>query len=251
MKAALPPETTSRLPPPGRAAFLLDLDGTLIDIAPAPDLVVVPADLPPTLRWLRALCGDALAVVTGRPLTQVDQLLGDVPYAVAGEHGTAIRPAPGAAPVWVPLPDPPALWRAEAERLAARHPGVLVESKRHGFVLHYRQAPEAGEALHAALSALVREQADAFHLLAAKMAWEVRPAGTDKGSAVEALMRAAPFAGRLPIFIGDDVTDEDGMRAAEAVGGLGLRVPDLFGDAAGVRRWLARLAGGNEVSWGG
>ena len=74
------------------------------------------------------------------------------------------------------------------------------------------------------------------------MAWEVRPRGADKGSAVEALMLEAPFAGRQPVFIGDDVTDEDGMRAAQALGGAGLRVPDVFGGPAGVRDWLARCA---------
>lgn len=79
------------------------------------------------------------------------------------------------------------------------------------------------------------------------MAWEVRPRGVDKGSAVEALMQDAPFAGRQPVFIGDDVTDEDGMRAARGLRGAGLRVPDVFGGPAEVRAWLARCADALDV----
>lgn len=222
------------------AALLLDLDGTLLDIAPTPDGVVVAADLPDHLRRLRAACGDALAIVTGRPIAQVDALLGDVPFAVAGEHGTAIRHAPGAPIESKSLPSLPMEWRDRAARLAASHPGAMLESKAHGLVLHYRAVPEAGPALRQGLAELLGDD-NGFVILAAKMAWELRPAGTDKGSAVHALMGHAPFAGRIPVFVGDDVTDEDGMRAARALGGIGLRVPEVFGDAAGIRAWIAGL----------
>jgi trehalose 6-phosphate phosphatase len=226
------------LPPPDRVAWLLDLDGTLIDIAPAPDQVVVPAGLTDTLRRLRARCGDAVAIVTGRPIAQVDALLGDAPYAVAGEHGTAIRHHPGAAVAQSDLPDVPDAWIGAARQMIAAHPGTGFEPKAHGFVLHYRGAPDVGPALHDALAAMMRDHAD-FRLLAAKMAWELRPAGTDKGVAVRALMEQAPFAGRLPVFIGDDVTDEDGMRVAQALGGVGLKVAEAFGEPADVRQFLA------------
>ncbi len=231
------------LPPLSRAAFLLDFDGTLVDIAPAPDLVVVPAELPRQLGRLRALCGGALAIVTGRPIEQIDALLPGARYAVAGEHGTAIRHAPDAAVELLPMHDPPAHWVAAAHALVARHPGTFFEPKRHGFVLHYRAAPEAGRALQTGLTAMLAELPGQFQIMGAKMAWEVRPDGVDKGTAVRALMSRPPFAGRLPVFVGDDVTDEDGMRAARALGGLGLRVPDVFADAAEVRRWIAKLAG--------
>jgi trehalose 6-phosphate phosphatase len=229
------------LPPPSRAAFLLDFDGTLVDIAPSPDLVVVPADLPENLARLRARCGGALAIVTGRPIAQVDAFLGGDNYAVAGEHGTAVRHAPGEAIIHRVLPDTPPHWVASAKALAAQHPGTTFEPKRHGFVLHYRAAPEAKRSLKIGLEALLVEAPQAFQLMGAKMAWEVRPAGADKGVAVHDLMSRPPFAGRLPIFIGDDVTDEDGMREARALGGLGLRVPDIFADATEVRRWIALL----------
>ena len=236
--AASPPP----LPPPARAALLLDLDGTLLDIAPTPDAVVVPPGLPDALTRLRAHLGGALAVVTGRPLEQVDALLGPVPHAVAGEHGGVIRHAPGAGVVRVALPEPPAPWLDAARRIADAHPGVLLERKRRGFVFHYRLAPHLGPMLREAAMELIRPGGDHFGLMAAHMAWEVRPRGADKGTAVLSVMSQAPFAGRRPVFIGDDVTDEDGIQAARSLGGAGLRVPEAFGDAAGVRAWLAATA---------
>jgi trehalose 6-phosphate phosphatase len=229
------------LPPFGRAALLLDLDGTLLDIAPTPDSVVVPPGLIADLRALRTCLGGALAVVTGRPIAQVDALLGDAPYAVAGEHGGAIRHAPGQAERRAKLPEPPAEWLAGAAAIAAAHPGALLEPKSRGFVLHYRAAPAHGPALRDALLALIGD-APGFAVLAAHMAWELKPLGADKGTAVAALMQDPPFAGRLPVFIGDDVTDEDGMAAARRMGGAGLRVDNVFATAQGVRDWLAAAA---------
>jgi trehalose 6-phosphate phosphatase len=229
-------------PLPERAALLLDLDGTLLDFAPRPELVAVPPALPETLRRLRARLDDALAIVTGRPLEQIDALLPAVPYAVAGEHGGAIRHAPEAEVERVKLPSAPPAWLERAAAVAAAHEGVLLERKARGFVLHYRLAPDSGPALREALTHMMAGRESEFALLAAHMAWEVKPLGADKGSAVESLMARPPFAGRTPVYIGDDVTDEDGMRAARALGGIGLRVAEAFGDPAGVRGWLADLA---------
>ena len=233
------------LPPFERAALLLDLDGTLLDLAPRPDAVVVPPTLPEALTMVRQLLNDALAVVTGRPVETVDALLGDAVYTVAGEHGGALRRKPGSALERPHLPSPPAAWIAEAERLAARDPGLLFEPKARGFALHYRAAPEHGPTLHDALEQMLAGSVE-FELLPAHMLWEVRPRGVDKGKAVERLMERSPFIGRLPVFIGDDVTDEDGIVAAAALGGAGLRVQDAFGDAAGVRDWLAAIAAAGD-----
>jgi trehalose 6-phosphate phosphatase len=235
---------TAALPPFERAALLLDMDGTLLDIAPTPDSVVVAPGLPETLLRLQAQLGGAVAIVTGRPVHQVDTLLPGIVPTVSGEHGGALRPAPGAPLVRAALPDLPAGLVEAGAALATAHPGVILERKARGFVLHFRQVPEAGPPLHAALSDLLAPHATAFQLLAAHMAWEIRPLGVDKGSAVLAVMALPAFAGRLPVFIGDDVTDEDGMRPARAMGGAGLFVPDVFGDAAGVRSWLARCTAG-------
>ncbi|MDA8250061.1 MAG: trehalose-phosphatase [Rhodospirillales bacterium] len=226
---------------PSPMALLLDLDGTLLDIAPTPDAVQVPPGLAETLRRLRATLDEALAIVTGRPPEQVDALLPDIPYAVAGEHGGAVRFGPGAPVQRAPLPSPPPAWLDAAAALVAAHPGTLLERKAQGFALHYRLAPAAGPALQRGLLALLDGQRT-HQLLPAHMAFEVKPRGADKGSAVAALMARAPFAGRVPVYVGDDVTDEDAIRAARAAGGLGLRVAEAFGDPAGVRAWLARLA---------
>ncbi len=239
--AVMSPLQAASLPPPDRAALLLDLDGTLLDIAPTPDSVVVPPALLDALRGLTARLGGALAVISGRPVAQVDALLHAIPTAVAGEHGGATRYAPGAALERVPLPSAPPAWLAAAERIAASHPGVLLERKERGFVLHYRAVPTLGPRLRAELAALV-DTSESFALMQARKAWEIKPRGADKGTAVTALMARPPFAGRLPIFIGDDVTDEDGMAVARAMGGAGLRVGDAFKDPTAVRTWLAEAA---------
>jgi trehalose 6-phosphate phosphatase len=229
------------LPAFDRAALLLDMDGTLIDLAPTPDAVVVADGLPGVLAVLRAALEGALAIVTGRPIETVDRLFGDAPGAVAGEHGGAVRRFVGGVIERPDLPVPPAEWLEAAEALVRGFPGALLERKARGFALHYRQAPEAADVFRAALTEMIGG-ASGFQLHPAHMLWEVRPVGADKGLAVGVLMSQAPFAGRLPVFIGDDVTDEDGMRACRALGGAGYRVDEVFGDPAGVRAWLHRSA---------
>ena len=126
------------LPPFHRAALLLDMDGTLVDLAPTPDAVVVAPDLAAVIITLRDALDGALAIVTGRPIETVDRLFGNAPGAVAGEHGGAIRHRVGA-PVERPdLPAPPPSWLEAAEDLVSRHPGALLERKARGFALHYK-----------------------------------------------------------------------------------------------------------------
>jgi trehalose 6-phosphate phosphatase len=230
-----------RLPPFQQTALFLDMDGTLVDIAPTPDSVVVEAALPGALVSLRDQLDGALAIVTGRPVETVDRLFGDAPGAVAGEHGGAVRFSPDS-PIERPdLATPPQDWLAAAERLVAAFPGTLLERKARGFALHYRLAPEAEPTFRAGLTEMLAD-APGFRMLPAHMLWEVRPLGADKGGAVQALMARAPFTGRLPIFIGDDVTDEDGMRACRALGGAGYRVDAAFGEPKDVRAWLEASA---------
>lgn len=233
------------LPDPGevmsRAALLLDLDGTLLDLAPRPDAVQVPSELRESLEALAQRLDGALGIVTGRRLDDVDALLAPLALPVAAEHGGVLRPRPGEVAERRPAPPLPPSWRARAAAFAAARPGLLMEPKSAGFVLHHRGAPEHGAAARAFLEGLLSEE-PGFALLEAAMAWEIRPAGVHKGEGVRALMAAPPFAGRLPLFIGDDVTDEDGIAAAQALGGRGLRVAEAFGSPAGVRAWLAALA---------
>ena len=229
------------LPPFHRAALLLDMDGTLIDLAATPDAVVVPPGLTATLARLRDSLGGALAIVSGRQVDTIDRLLGDAPGAVAGEHGGAIRHRRGEAIERPDLPSPPESWLQAAEAAVSRYPGALLERKARGFALHFRQAQAAGDEFHALLAGLVNSR-PGFELHPAHMLWEVRPLGADKGRAVAALMQRPPFTGRLPVFIGDDVTDEDGMREARKHGGAGFRVDAVFRDPDGVRAWLRASA---------
>ncbi|WP_235907531.1 trehalose-phosphatase [Siccirubricoccus phaeus] len=229
-----------------RPALFLDFDGTLVEIAERPDAIRVPEDLPKLLHRLAAALDGALAIVSGRPLGDLIHYL-PVPLPLAGEHGAALRPVPEEPPLRPDLPQPPAAWRARADALVAEYPGTLLEPKAHGFVLHYRQAPEAGAPAHALMASLVAEDPAAFTLLEAHMAWEIRPRGPSKASAVRALMAAPPFAGRTPLFIGDDVTDEEGMRACRELGGQGWRLQEAFGTPAELRRWLARALNPHEV----
>jgi trehalose 6-phosphate phosphatase len=224
---------------PDVAALFLDFDGTLVEIAVRPDAVTVPAGLPGLLTRLAGRFGGAVAIVSGRPLAQLEALL-PVPLPMAGDHGASIRPAPGAPVRQADLPAPPAAWLSRAEALAAGFPGALLERKAHGFVLHYRLAPEAAAIARAALEAMVGTERD-FVVMPARMAWEVKPRAVSKATAVAGLMAEPAFAGRKPVFIGDDVTDEAGMEAARAAGGFGLRLQDAFGTPAALRAWLARL----------
>ncbi len=222
-------------------ALFLDLDGTLLEIAATPDQVVTPPGLPVLLTNLHALLGGALAIVTGRSLRVTDRLLAPFAAAAAGEHGASLRHHDGTRqdmPIGVPVPE---AWHAALKDAAARWSGVLIEPKPHGVAVHYRLAPERGDAVWRLVRALVPEDHPSFRLIPAREAVEIGPRATSKGLAVERLMAQAPFRGRRPIFVGDDFTDEAGMDAARQFGGEGLRVAEVFGgDPAAVRAWLLR-----------
>ena len=138
------------LPAFAGTALLLDLDGTLLDLAPTPDTVVVPPELPRCLSSLGQALQGALAIVTGRPIEQIDALLPGVPPAVAGEHGGVFRHGLAGVAERVPLPDLPPDWLYQAQAIIARHPGTLLEQKRRGLVLHYRLTPQYGPACRSA-----------------------------------------------------------------------------------------------------
>lgn len=224
-----------------RGALFLDFDGTLVEIAPRPDAIVVPPDLPGVLTCLAEATGGATALISGRTIETLDRFLAPARLAAAGGHGAEIRRAPAGEVEHHAGPALPPSWIREAEALAARHAGAILERKPRGLTLHARGCPEALLAFAAALGALVSGNPH-FSLLDAHMAVEIRPSGADKGAALAALMAAPPFAGRVPLFIGDDVTDEDAIAAAARLGGEGARVAEAFGSPAGVRAWLATIA---------
>ena len=190
------------------SALFLDFDGTLVDLAPQPEAVVVPPGLLRTLSVLSRHLGGALALISGRPIAQIDEFLQPLRPPVAGVHGAERRGATGHLSFLHTHP----LQRVEevAAELAAQHPRLRVENKRGSVALHYRQAPELErlclEAMHAAV-----QESPGLTLLRGKMVVEAKPGGASKGNAIEAFLQEPPFAGRTPIFVGDDVTDEVGF----------------------------------------
>lgn len=224
-------------------ALFLDLDGTLVEIADTPTQVKVDPGLPLLLARLNDLLGGAVAIVSGRPIEDIDRLLAPFAASASGEHGAAIRYADDAVEEMRSEISVPETWKLElAERVAA-WPGVLLELKPHGVTLHYRLAPSRAADVWDLARSLVGEDDPWFRLLPARMAVEIGIKSTTKGRAVEALMARAPFRSRKPLFIGDDFTDEAGISAARALGGDGLRVGEAFdGNPAAVRAWLHEIA---------
>jgi trehalose 6-phosphate phosphatase len=242
------------LPPPPRAdtaslALFVDLDGTLVDIAARPDAVVVEASLPSILKRLKQRLDGALALVSGRPLRDIDALLG-LDGAAAGLHGAELRGPDGAALAAPIVLGGLAAARRRAAEAAASIPGLLVEDKGGAIALHYRAAPDAELDVRRVAIEMLDAAGDGYELLHGKCVIELKPANADKGAALAALMRIAPFAGRTPWMIGDDTTDEDAFAEVNAERGVsvivGPRRPTVARHAlagpAATRAWLATIA---------
>lgn len=222
-------------------ALFLDLDGTLLEIAATPEQVVVSPGLAPLLTELEQELEGALAIVSGRPIDEIDRLLAPFRGSASGEHGAAVRYADGTLEELPPGLSVPRVWRESLVAATDFLPGVQVEPKPHGVTVHYRLAPHLGDDVWRLVRALVPRDDPRFHLLPAREAVEISVKSASKGEAVSRLMGQEAFRGRRPIFVGDDCTDEAGMRAATDFGGLGLRVGESFqGDPAMVRGWLLR-----------
>ncbi len=203
-------------------ALFLDFDGTLVDLASRPSALRPHPDLAPTLRRASAALGSALAVVSGRPIGEIDHWLAASVAAVAGGHGLERRSADGRLhPAAAPPAGELARARADLARVADAHGGVRLEDKGYGLALHFRSAPQWRDACAAAVRA---HASPAFEVLEGSMVFELRPRGVHKGLAVDRFMDEAPFAGRTPVFVGDDLTDEDGFRTVNARGGVSILV---------------------------
>jgi trehalose 6-phosphate phosphatase len=218
-------------------ALFLDIDGTLIDFAPRPDTVVVPTTLAPLLAGASNWLEGALAIVSGRPLSAIDRLLAPLHLPCASEHGAVLRLPDGLlleANIGLAVPRS---WRERIKTATKEWDGVLVGDKTYSVAVHYRQAPDRARDVRELVESVISED-PAFELLPAHMACEIRHRTLNKGQAVRALLKYPPFPGRVPIFVGDDVTDDDGIHAAEEMGGAGFKVEKWFGGPADVRRWL-------------
>lgn len=246
-----------RQPPPldPTDALFVDVDGTLLDIALHPGAVRVPANLPGFLQRLEVRHGGAFALVSGRPIASLDQLFRPWRGAAAGVHGGERRRRDGSRADLDPGIATPALdrIRAAAIDLAARNPDLRIEDKGRSLALHYRSAPEAGPRVERFAARAVDEGEGALRAIAGKMAVEFVPRGYGKGGAIAAFLAEPPFQGRRPVFLGDDVTDEEGFSEVARRGGVSIKVgpPDRptvaayrLPDVSAVHAWLAGQAAG-------
>ena len=238
---------------PKSVALLFDVDGTLIDIGPSPFEVEVPDELRASLVCLLELTGGATALVSGRPIVDLDRLFAPLKLPSIGGHGAEMRlhedeVINSAAPL-------PQELRRQLGEAATPDSGVVFEDKGYSFALHYRKAPQHAERLRRHVAAgRAAFPGEATELLLGKALFEVKRPGISKGDSVRKLMAYPPFAGRIPVFIGDDVTDESVFEALPDLGGKGFSVSRYFPGLTGtfespaqVRYALQRLAANGQA----
>lgn len=204
-------------------AVFLDFDGTLVEIAERPEAVRVTPEARSILARLSRRLGGALAIITGREIEAIDAFLPGLALPVAGVHGLVRRGADGEIHVSDHARLPVERIASRLEPLMERAPELLLEPKAGSLALHYRARPDLQEACLSAMRRAV-EDIEAAVLLEGKSVIEAKPAGRDKGSAVEDFLQEPPFAGRRPLYAGDDVTDEDAFGVVAARSGLTIKV---------------------------
>jgi trehalose 6-phosphate phosphatase len=230
-------------------AFLLDFDGTLVDIAPTPQSVQVPPSLPSTLRQLAAFTGGATALVSGRALKDLDRLIEPAGIALVGGHGAELRLWRDGSAEELHAPKLDDTIRRGCNQIVAGREGVLLEDKGYSIAIHYRLAPDQEASIRRAVADMVANApADGLEVLRGKAVIEIKHAGLTKGSGIRTLMTHAPFAGRRPVFVGDDITDEDAFAAMPEFSGLALSVGRTVKNAerrfetpAEVRGWIEEI----------
>jgi trehalose 6-phosphate phosphatase len=230
-------------------ALFLDIDGTLLRLAVAPDRVHVDGDVAALLPALAAKLSGALALVTGRSIASADRLFPDLALPIAGQHGCERRSMDGSLHLHAEGVIGLTRLREGMARLVARHPGLLLEDKGATLALHYGLTPQLAGYVHRAVRAEVALAAAAgatLRLQRGKRIVEVKPDGRDKGTAIVEFMSEKPFHGRRPVFVGDDLTDEFGFAAVEKLGGWAVKVgigatraQYRLPDVDAVRVWLA------------
>jgi trehalose 6-phosphate phosphatase len=230
-----------------RDALFLDIDGTIVDIAPTPEAVVVPESLKLSLSRLREELSGALALISGRTLGAIDELFTPLKFTAAADHAAEIRLEPGgdvkhrAAPL-------SSAEKAAFAAIARLDPRLRIEDKVYTLAIHYRLVPELGDAVIAAMQDTAAKLDENLRVLCGKAVVEVKRSGFNKGTGLREIMQHPPFAGRRPVFFGDDVTDEDALAMLSKFSGLGISVGQVLPGAvrqtsspAEVRRWLAEL----------
>lgn len=235
---------------PHRVAVLLDLDGTLLELARSPDEVVVPPHLPRLLHELSTQLNGALALVSGRPIPSIDALLRPFRSAAAGLHGTQLRLTAESCIEHTVLATSPRAVLRHVPALMRTESTALIEDKGACLAIHHRFDDDELARIKAELLAAMLEYAPDLELLEGRLVLEIKPRSVDKGTACRGLLSTRPFAGRMPVYFGDDTTDLDAFRFIDAAGGwsvgVGPRVVDRarhrMSGPAEVLAWLDALS---------
>jgi trehalose 6-phosphate phosphatase len=238
---------------PSAVALFLDVDGTLLDIRDNPAEVVADSALTELLCACSAKLGGALSLVSGRSIEEVDRIFAPADFPVAGAHGAELRFDGGHTLTLESRPMPAAAIHTLQE-FAKRNEGLLLERKRGGVSLHYRRAPELEKECEQLIAELMNDLGTDFRLIAGKMVFEIAPGAHDKGAAIRSFLEQPPFTGRVPVYLGDDVTDEDAFREVNRINGTSIRVGGSshsearydLPDVASVRPWLGAAILGTE-----
>src|ERR1700737_3410144 len=248
-----PPDTVpvprSLVPHLNESAILLDIDGTLLDLAPTPREVWVPPGLSKTLNRLLMRTSGALALVSGRSLNDLNLIFAPEQFPAVGGHGAEMRVSTDSEAVATHAPPMDKELKRRLAAIAKLSPGILLEDKGYSLALHYRLAPHAEKAIYEAVALIRADLPNApIEVLPGKCVCEIKHSGFNKATGVRELMTHEPFKGRRPIFIGDDVTDEAVFGIMPDLGGLALSVgrrapgvADHFDEPRDVREWLAHL----------
>jgi trehalose 6-phosphate phosphatase len=237
------------MPPPSLDwCLFLDVDGTLIELTATPfDTVADPA-LKLLLGTLAMRLGGAVALVSGRTIAYLDALFAPLRLPIAGLHGVERRDAAGVLHGTEFVDAALDGARAAFKAVVNAHPGTLFEDKGRSIALHFRMAPQYEARIAQIVGDIARGLGGAYHIQGGSMMLELKPAGFSKASAITAFLGEPPFAGRTPLFVGDDLTDQDGFRAVQERGGYSVAVGDRVrgqfraADVAAVRRWLEEIA---------
>jgi len=231
-----------------RTGLFLDVDGTLTDFAATPDAARIDDSMLDTLARLHTLLGGAVALISGRSISQLDRLFHPLRLPAAGIHGFERRNADGV--VFRPPSGAEALApaRSKLRTLVAAHEGLILEEKDHAIALHFRGAPQARGIALALLESAAADLGETHEIIEGSMVYELKPSGWNKATAISGFMHEPAFAGCVPVFLGDDVTDFDGFASVRGHGGfdvaVGYRVSARWhlSDPGAVHAWLSQLA---------
>lgn len=247
--------TDNNAPPPidpAKHAIFLDFDGTLAELVDDPDAVALPEGALEPLIALQKASGGALAIVSGRKVADLDRFLEPMAFAAAGVHGLERRVKPGGETSRLMTEDELDPVRNALTSLVEENPRLRLEDKGLAIVLHYRTAPDLQDAARSAMKRAV-ENRDDLVVMDGDNIVEVHPAGMDKGRALAAMMEEAPFKGRVPVYAGDDTTDEYALEEVKRRGGISVKVGSRdsaaeyrLADVAAVHRWIAEATGADD-----